>query len=165
MPPSGSFTNPLPNPWYGSPNTTFLGDISAATSSDPDESAVLITNTGSSAVTLSQGVSIGGLSLWDSLIPLSGLTIPAGNNVIFSGTTSANFDGSDGVFKNDIISITLNGIGYSFTSSAIYGGPSSTNETISWSQAGVVATPIPGAVWFFGSALAGFVGFNRKKLV
>ena len=23
--------------------------------------------------------------------------------------------------------------------------------------------PVPGAIWLFGSALAGFIGFNRRK--
>jgi len=27
------------------------------------------------------------------------------------------------------------------------------------------AVPIPAAVWLFGSALAGFIGFNRRKQV
>ena len=29
----------------------------------------------------------------------------------------------------------------------------------------VAAVPVPGAVWLFGSALAGFIGFGRRKLV
>jgi len=57
-PPAGGNTNALPNPWDGSPNTTFLGNTSQATSSDPDESAILFANTGTTAVTLNPGVTV-----------------------------------------------------------------------------------------------------------
>lgn len=56
----------LPNPWYGSANTTFYGsasDISAATSSDPDISGLLFQNTGSTSVTLSALGLSGGLNV------------------------------------------------------------------------------------------------------
>jgi len=34
-----------------------------------------------------------------------------------------------------------------------------------YSEQGTAAVPVPGAVWLFGSALAGFVGFGRRKTV
>jgi hypothetical protein len=29
----------------------------------------------------------------------------------------------------------------------------------------VSAVPVPGAIWLFGSAIVGFFGFNRKKII
>ena len=116
MPPCCGNTNPLPDPWNGSANTDFLGSTSAYLSGpDPDEAAVLIQNTGPTPVTLSQGAYVGGLTLWDSLIGAGGLSIGVGEYVILSGTASGNMDGSDGVFSNSLVKLTLNGTLYSFT--------------------------------------------------
>jgi hypothetical protein len=68
----------FPDPWYGSPNTQFLGYPGTAW----DTGGILIVNTGTSNIVLGQGVTVDGFQdghvykLWDSLIPAQGLTIP-----------------------------------------------------------------------------------------
>jgi|ERR1035437_5356988 hypothetical protein len=171
-PPTGGNPNTLPDPWYGSTNTTFLGSSSQATAADPDEAAVLIQNTGPAAVTLSQGATVGGFTLWDTLIGAGGLSIGAGDYVILSGTTSSNMDGSDGIFSNSLVKLTINGTLYSFTDStnALIGSPiGSANETIPWTQIGDIsatsATPLPAALPLFATGLGalGLLGWRRKK--
>ena len=143
----GASPYPLPDPWYGSANTSFFGSTYLATDGDPDEAAVILENTGSTAVTLSQGVIIGGLTLWNSYIPAGGFTLGAGDNVIFSGTLGgyegSNTDGSDNVFPNNKIDLMLDGKAYEFTTSALTGYPDSANETLSWTLAGAVVTSVP----------------------
>jgi hypothetical protein len=43
------------------------------------------------------------------------------------------------------------------------------NYSVSFAAAGVAeapaAVPVPAAVWLFGTALAGFIGLNRRKTV
>jgi hypothetical protein len=168
-PPAGGNNNALPNPWVSSPNTTFLGDISVATSGDPDEAAVRIFNTGPSAVTLNQGFVMGGLSAWDGLIGVGGLSIPSGRNVILSGTSTQGTDGSDGVFSNENVKVILDGITYNFTDSTgvlFATGLSSANETSPWTEIGQVgATPLPAALPLFASGLCalGLFGRHRKR--
>ena len=156
-------TEPLPNPWYGSPNTSFLGDVSIATSSDPDEAALMLTNTGSSAVTLDQGLTVTSgstvLRLWDSLIGMSGFTLGAGDHVILSATdyspyTDNTFDGSDLKLIGSTISYSIDGVAYNAVdnqcsycvgNSVLAGnqaGP--TDETVTWTAVGPSAVPEPG---------------------
>src|SRR5271166_3816918 len=114
-------SNPLPNPWYGSANTTFLGDVALATSGDPDEAGILFTNTGTTAVTLDQGVTITygstALTLWNSLIGSGGFSIGAGDSVILAATTNDNLDGSDLGLIGSTISFSINGTAYSVVDS------------------------------------------------
>ena len=135
--PSYGNPNALPDPWVGSANTTFLGDTAYATSSDPDESALRIENTGLTAVTINSGLQIGGYQLWDSLIG-SGFVLGAGQNVIFGATSGDNFDGSDGGVTT-AISVSLNGVIHNFTdSSGVLGGYAAYDETIPWTEVGTV---------------------------
>jgi hypothetical protein len=101
----------LPNPWYGSANTTFYGsasDISAATSSDPDISGLLFQNTGSTSVTLSALGLSGGLNVLGRG-GVTSVTLAPGQFYIF-----AVGDGSDDGLSLQTISATLNGTAYSF---------------------------------------------------
>ncbi len=101
----------LPNPWYGSANTTFYGsasDISAATSSDPDISGLLFQNTGSTSVTLSALGLSGGLNVLGRG-GVASVTLAPGQSYIF-----AVGDGSDDGLSLQTISATLNGTAYSF---------------------------------------------------
>lgn len=43
--------------------------------------------------------------------------------------------------------------------------PSATFSNFTITSSAITATPVPGAVWLFGSALLGFLGFNRRKSV
>jgi hypothetical protein len=168
--------NALPSPWYGSTNTTFLGDTSLASSSDPDEAAILITNTGLSAVTLDSGFTVnysgGSLQLWNSLIGVGGLSIPAGQNVILSATTNDNFDGSDIPLTDAVVDLTLNGHTYDISdiSSILigFGYPSSEDETLSWTRVDDInfsTTPLPAALPLFATGLGAMrlFGWRRKR--
>ena len=78
----------FPDPWLGSPKTTFLGYPGPAW----DTGGILILNTGTTSITLSQGAKVDGFGdassyqLWDSLIPATGLVIAPGNQVILAQT-------------------------------------------------------------------------------
>ena len=78
----------FPDPWLGSPKTTFLGYPGPAW----DTGAILILNTGTTNVVLSQGAKVDGFAdgssyqLWDSLIGTAGLTIAPGQQVILAQT-------------------------------------------------------------------------------
>jgi hypothetical protein len=173
-PPAGGNTNALPNPWLGSPNTTFLGSTSVAGSSDPDEAAVRIQNTGSTAVTLGQGFVMGGISAWDSLIGAGGLVIAPGANVILSGTSTQSTDGSENIFSNAIVKVVIDGKLFNFNDTGVLValGLSSANETSPWTQIGEIgadtaATPLPAALPFFATGLGvmGLFARRRKKKV
>ena len=78
----------FPDPWLGSPKTTFLGYPGPAW----DTGGILILNTGTTNVVLSQGAKVDGFAdgssyqLWDSMIPATGLTIAPGQQVILAQT-------------------------------------------------------------------------------
>ncbi len=166
-PPTGGNTNALPNPWYGSPNTTFFGNTSQAASGDPDESAILLYNSGATAVTLDSGLKVGSRELWDSFIG-AGYSLGAGQYLILSGTTVDGFDGSDETLGT--ISLSINGTGYSFTDSGhvLSGWPGgSANETMPWTEVGRIpegssGVPEP-ATWAMMLIGFGLVGAQVKR--
>ena len=88
----------FPDPWEGSPNTTFWGRL--ASSGEYDAGAVMIMNTGSTTLVLTSarvdGFSNGAsFQIWDGTIG-SGYTIPAGQNLILTQNNGTeNFDTSD----------------------------------------------------------------------
>lgn len=168
------------NPWLGSPNTDFLGNSTNATSSDPDDAAILFQNTGGSALTLLQGFNVSSsIQLWDSLIGTSGFTIQPGHNLILSSTNNcflcSNFDGSDisGTF-NAVLSGTLNGGGFSnqtfslTDTNSILHGAGASDESEPWTQLGTVnpttqsATPEPGTFVLLGVPLVA-IGVLRRR--
>jgi hypothetical protein len=164
-------TNPFPSPWYGSPNTTYFGDISNVTGSDPDEAAILIQNTGTSAVTLAPGVTVGTLTLWNSFIGTD-YSIGPGQNIILSATIGDNFDGSDIGLGGSVVSLTINGTSYNFkdTNNILSGWPGgSADETLPWSQIGDISfssgvpEPATWAMMLMGFAGLGFIGYRRAK--
>jgi len=179
-PPAGGNTSALPNPWFGSGNTTFLGSSSQATSGDPDEAAILFTNTGAAAVTLNQGVTVtaGGTSytLWDSLIGAGGLSILPGKGVILAGTAANSFDGSDIGLNDSTISFDLNGVAYSAvdSNSILHGNPigPANDETEPWTQigdflksggGGPTGAPEPASLGLLGVGLAGVALIVKRR--
>jgi hypothetical protein len=162
---------PAPNPWYGSPNTTFYGNASVATSSDPDEDAVLIQNKGPSAVTVS-ALSIGSGSY--NLFSLNGVvgpvTILAGQNAIFAGV-----DGSDTSFYGPQVALTVNGqnITYNdptatYSAGGVLHGSSqfgSGDETVPWTvgYTSPSATPEPGSLTLLGLGALSLVGYGWRR--
>jgi hypothetical protein len=162
-------SNALPSPWDGSANTTFLGNTTLATSSDPDEAAILFTNTGATAVTLGSGVTVtSGANveeLWISLIGAGGFSIAPGASVILSATTAGdNFDGSDIPLTDSTVSFAINGTSYSFvdnncsgcaSGSVLKGWNDGSDETVPWTQVDDIggATPEPATFALLGTGL------------
>jgi hypothetical protein len=98
-----------PNPWYGSPNTTFYGNASTAQAYDPDEDAILLQNLGGSAVSLT-AASMGIYNLF-SLDSIGGpVTLNPGQNVILAGV-----DGSDTFSGLQNVALTIGGVNYSYS--------------------------------------------------
>ncbi len=173
-PTSGSLPS-LPNPWVGSPNTTFYGstsDVTASTASDPDISGLLIQNTGATSVVLSA------LSLSFPLNVLARATTPNGNlpagNVTLAPGQNYIFavgDGSDTGLSDQMISLTLNGTSYSFSDATTALAPDGVlfgdnpqlaggDETQPWTQDGTVTfgsstIPEPASLAIWGMLLIG----------
>ncbi len=100
-----------PNPWFGSPNTTFFGnssDLGSAPTSDPDISGVLFQNTSTTPFTISD-VKITSFDLFTRAGITSPLTLNPGQNFIF-----AVGDGSDTLPADQVVSFTINGQAFSF---------------------------------------------------
>ena len=83
----------FPNPWQGDAGITFIGSAAPY-----DSGAIMITNTGASAMTITGiDVSINGTNLgdiWSSAIG-AGVTIAAGDSLIVTQNTQYDFDTSD----------------------------------------------------------------------
>lgn len=98
------------------------------------------------------------------------LTVAAGNNSIDYILTV----GGEGVFQKAFTTqnfsfIALNALTtLSFIHTAGAGGnndPLIDNVIVEARDTEVNAVPLPGAVWLFGTALAGFTGFGRRKSI
>ena len=166
---TGGGGSPLPpNPWYGSPNTTFYGDAGMAQSGDPDENAILLQNLGGTAVTLSAA----NMGTWN-LFSLDGIVgsviIGAGQNVILAGV-----DGSD-VSSGSTVSVTIDSINYSFQdvttqeapSGVLFGNSPWVNgvETVPWTTLGsTAAVPEPSSFLAGGMLLLPMGASLLRKL-
>jgi len=112
---------PVPDPWYGSANTTFYGDAAQAQDGDPDEDAVLFQNLGGTSVSLT-AANIGVYDLF-SLDSITGpVTLAPGQNVILAGV-----DGSDIFGSVQTVGLTIGGTAYSYQDVA---GPSFGNGAL-----------------------------------
>ena len=131
----------------------------------PDKDAVLFQNTGASNASLT-ALSIGAFNLFldDNGVPNPVVLLP-GQNYIFEGV-----DGSDSLSGLTVVTFTLNGQNYQFTDGgALNGGPSTSNESIPWTQGIVISdtttVPEPATiiVWSLLGALGIGMAFWRKR--
>jgi hypothetical protein len=165
--------NALPSPWHGSPNTSFFGSASVATSSDPDESATLLVNAGTTPVTQDSGFEIGSIEAWNGFIG-SGFGLAPGKGVILSGTATQDLDGSDMGLTDQTITFDLNGKAYAFQDrSSVLAGYPANDEVLPRTQIGTVSfttsVPEPGSwalmllgLGFLGAVLRGHVVAGRR---
>jgi hypothetical protein len=149
----------FPNPWIGSPNTTYLGYGGP----DFDTGAILFQNTGPGDVTISPGVYADGFTdgskfqLWDTLIG-HGVTLHPGQNLILAGTESRNFDSSDHPIQTTpdsskpVIHVTINGVARTYVDSGQVlntggldvGNGLLRNESLQWRPIGTTGILYPG---------------------
>jgi len=180
----------LPDPWFGSANTTFFGstaDLANAVASDPDISALLIQNTGATSVTLSalsltpSGMDVLARALTpNGNLPAGSVTLAAGQNYIF-----AVGDGSDEGLSGQTISVTLNSTVFNFADVTTTLAPDGVlfgdspqlgggDETQPWTQdadllggTSASAVPEPSSLTVFGVCIAGLlcsVGYRRQPV-
>lgn len=92
--------------------------------------------------------------------------VTLGNN--FGVITTVNYLGHVNDFTGTATeSLTLNNLGPGFYSIAVGGasaGGTNTGTYAVTASMSVQPVPVPGAVWLFGSAIAGMVGFGRRKI-
>jgi hypothetical protein len=176
---TGNGGTPIPpNPWFGSPNTTFYGnasDIALAPGSDPDLSGVLFQNVGASPISISD-VSITQFDLFTRAGVTGPLILNPGQNFIF-----ADGDGSDTLPANQMVSFVADGVGVAVSDVVTAAAPDGVLlgnipfingvETVAWTQVykGTSTTVPEPSTWimmfagFAGLALAGY-RTSRKKI-
>ena len=166
---SYGLTSAQPIPWYGSPNTTFYGDVGLATAFDPDEDAILLQNLGGSAVTLT-AANIGSYNLF-SLDSISGpVTLAPGQNVILAGV-----DGSDIFSSLQTVGLTIGGTPYSYSDVTTAQAPNGIlfgaspyidgSETMPWTPIYTPSLGVPDAgpgLALTVATLLGVCGFSHK---
>jgi hypothetical protein len=83
----------------------------------------------------------------------------SGGNGVLNATFNLNFSGAN-VTAADFLSLKSNGFN-GFAQIALQSGIAGSGTGVL--AAPVSAVPVPAAIWLFGSALAGFIRFNRRK--
>jgi hypothetical protein len=161
----GGGTPVPPNPWFGSPNTTFYGnanDTADAPTGDPDLSGVLFQNVGATPISISD-VSISAFDLFARAGVIGPLVLDPGQNFIF-----ADGDGSDTLPANQTVSFTADGLNIAVADAVTAAAPDGVLlgnipflngvETVAWTQVykgTSTAVPEP-STW--AMMLAGFAG-------
>jgi hypothetical protein len=160
-------TNPafFPNPWNGSPNTTFLGGYAGP---GWNTGAILLRNIGTSGVTLNKGTNVNGFGngatfeLWDGSIG-GGFAIPPGGQVILAqtaatGPNASNFDTGDASANSGQppvatpnVNLVLNGVPATYIDSAqvlnsagYVRGALQHNASVQWRLIGTTGPYLPG---------------------
>lgn len=168
----------FPGIWQGDPGVTFDG-ISGA--NIDDAGAIMITNTGSSPMTVNSVlVNIGGnlFNLWGSH------TINAGDSLIVTETAYYNFDTSDfsntgcGVNNGVIPTVTITADGtptvFSDTGQVLntngYDFACTGNESFAWRQIGGSGTPSgvvpePSTIVLLGTGTLGLLGDFKRRFI
>lgn len=168
----------IPNPWLGSPNTTFFG--SDASNGIFDTGAILVTNSGPGNTVIGPGLIVDGFAngasfrLWDSQLA-GGLTVQPGARVIFAQPTDGAFDTSDQPIIADptqrtnnhpVVHITIDGTRYNLTDATQVlntggfdpGNAYGISESRPWTQ--IASIPEPSALV---QALAAFVALRPPR--
>lgn len=166
----------FPSIWDGSANTTFLGQNGGSF----DSGAVMITNTGATSLTINDMLVHGfgsgaSFQLWGTSLS-GGLTVAAGQHVIFAQNSGFNFDSSDyqggNPFAQPIVSVTIDSVLQNFTDTAQVLNTEGTdhlaaaglNESHDWREIGTyggqAAVPLP-SVAYLGIALMAALGVFR----
>jgi hypothetical protein len=163
-----------PNPWSGSPNTTFFGFPDA--NGIWDTGAILLFNQGPGNVIVSPGLKVDGFAngasfqSWDGDIG-SGFNLLSGQRVIFAGHGSGTFDTSDQPIITDQnlktndrpqIHVKIGGIQYQFSDTGQVlntggfdpGETTHTSESLPWTLVGQTPEPTGavvgvGMLWAF----------------
>ena len=165
----------FPNPWPDTSgnlpaNTVLFGDSTKAKATNPDISGVRIDNTSSVPIVVNDVSVQCSNATFDFGGPGAGAPLAAGNTLIDVGTTT--LDGSDACSAPVTVTVTLDGVAATYqdnkagnaSGSGIVGNPAivvnqtDTNESIPWTQIGVVS-PSPSPI---ASASAATVGLPRS---
>jgi len=173
-----------PNPWLGSPDTTFFGTPDG--NGIFDTGAILLTNTGTADSTISPGLQVGGFAngatfqLWNQNITPNGLVLHPGKSVIFAQPGSGLFDTSDQPIISDPnlrtndqphVYVTIDGRLYNFTDLTQVlntggfdpGEAYHVSESRPWTEVGT--TPEPSGGLLVGLVVAGLASrFRHKRL-
>lgn len=168
----------IPNPWLGSPNTTFFG--SNASNGIFDTGAILVTNSGPGNTVIGFGLIVDGFAngasfrLWDGQLA-GGLLVSPGASVIFAQPTDGAFDTSDQPIIADptqrtnnhpVVHITIDGTRYNLTDTTQVlntggfdpGNAYGISESRPWTQ--IASVPEPSALV---PALAAIVALRTPR--
>jgi hypothetical protein len=158
----------FPNPWQGSPNTIFAGQGSGV-----DCGALMVVNTGGSAITFNDLIvdQFGDGAVFQIWGGYAGTSIGVGKSMIFSQTVQYNFDSSDDWGGNPLaiprVRFTIDGVAntYMDTGQVLNTGGTDAlalaglNESHQWRPIGTfggqAGVPLPAAAWSGMALLAG----------
>jgi hypothetical protein len=170
-----------PNPWLGSPNTTFFGepDVNGIW----DTGGIRFLNQGSTDIIIAPGVKVDGFAngasfqSWDADLGAAGFTLHPGQNLLLAGHGSGAFDTSDQPIITDPnlrtnnkpqIHVKIGGIQYQFSDDTQVlntggfdpGEAFHTSESLPWTQIG--QTPEPSGA-LLGAGLFCLITSARRR--
>jgi hypothetical protein len=138
-------------------NPTIVGQpdsFSSTTVSNPQSSSEWAT----SQLIIPNAATAGQTGKNDLLILFSPTSITgSGGKGVLSETFDLTFTGAN-VTAADFLSLKSNGY-HGFAEIDLQSGAASSGTAV------LAGVPVPAAIWLFGSALAGLIGFNRRKIL